>query len=338
MLAGLREDPDCYGILRPKRGSALHLKAVSNDTALLLLALGEPSQLEPATLRAMGEQCEDMVAQMVLDGILEIEVDGRMLSGPLACEWLFVRNDRIPSEGSLAALSRSALEYAEALCIDDARVLSSRLYAYNSVPESSRWRSLLSDERGMEKFLGIRVPAAAAAAPWLSWRSAHAAPQPGTVQTCKLYISPTPAELPNVFPVALETLSQSASHCWKVGTGVHGILRPDKLVAYFESLQDLQTTAAQLLVTLRSCPAQGVPFTAALAESRLLSWGIDPPPEEPSVPWLQRESWRTRICNRLGAALAMAKNAPDAGISPSVFARERLRLEGIDTETWAPWR
>jgi hypothetical protein len=89
---------------------------------------------------------------------------------------------------------------------------------------------------------------------------------------------------------------------------------------------------------LSGCPLHGVPFTAELAGGGLLSWGIDPPAEKQTVPWLERESWRLWVANRLASALLLAKTSTKADIQPWRFALERLRLEGVDTQTWAPSR
>jgi hypothetical protein len=105
------------------------------------------------------------------------------------------------------------------------------------------------------------------------------------------------------------------------------------MVVYFLEFAELQAMAAQLLEKLDGCRAQGVPFTAGIDAGGLLSWGIDPSPEEASM---HRESWRIRLCNLLAAALVQAKTTEQAGISAVRFAKERLRLEGVDTDTWAP--
>jgi hypothetical protein len=288
-------------------------------------------------MRGMGDQLETMIAQMVLDGIVEIEANGQMVSGTAAYDCLYERRESPASDGPLGALSRAALEYAQALDIPDARALSARLYAYNSVPASRRWRRLFLGEHAMESYLGIRLAATVTAEAWIGWHSASAR-RHDAMPVYKLYVSPLPGELRDVFAVVAETVARSPAYSWKVGNGMYGVLRPDKLVVYFETFEDLQATAADLLAKLQGCPAQGVPFTAAVSEGPLLSWGIDPAPEELSVPWLQRESWRTRICNRLASALTLAKNESRASMSPAQFAAERLRFEGIDTNTWAPCR
>src|SRR5512135_1849974 len=101
---------------------------------------------------------------------------------------------------------------------------------------------------------------------------------------------------------------------------MHGLLRPVKLIMYFVCFEDLHTSSTYLLEKLKGCPSHGVPFTGELESRGLLSWGIDPPREKCSVPWLELESWRVRICNRLASALVLAKNRPFNGVSPSRFA------------------
>jgi hypothetical protein len=337
-LAALRRDRDAYGILRPREDERLTIKSVSKDTALLLSTLRTASPLPQYAIDALGEQCDSVIGRMVLDGILEIEAHGTMLSGPAALELVVGERAAAKSEGVLAALSRRALQYAERLDGLEPAALSARLYAYNRIPASARWCRLLRDESAVEAYLGIRDgdPARMLADGWIVWRSDSVMCHRNGAATYKLYVSPACIELRAAFAATAQAVSRSASFCWKVGANVYGLLRPDKIVIYFQELDAVHETAAYLTEKLKGCPAHGVPFTAELGAGALLSWGVDPPEEEDLVPWLERESWRLRICNRLAAALVLAKTFDAKGISPSRFAVERLRLEGIDTDTWSP--
>jgi len=89
---------------------------------------------------------------------------------------------------------------------------------------------------------------------------------------------------------------------------------------------------------LHDCPAHGVPFTAALDDEGLLSWGVDPPASVQLLEWQPRESWRLWLTNRLANALLTAKRAPATATqrSPWQYALDRVRLEGIDIDTWTP--
>ena len=49
-----------------------------------------------------------------------------------------------------------------------------------------------------------------------------------------------------------------------------------------------------------------------------------------------RESWRVWVAQRLAWFLLGARRTGESGLEPWRFALERVRLEGVDTETWAP--
>jgi hypothetical protein len=124
---------------------------------------------------------------------------------------------------------------------------------------------------------------------------------------------------------------------FKIGDSAAGLLRPDKPVAYFETRDALEEAADALRRELAGCEAQGVPFTASLDDSGLLSWGVDPPAADRVLRWRDAESWRFWIAQRLGGALAVAKRARTASaVEPWRFALERLRRQGLDVETWTP--
>jgi len=351
-LEGLGRDPDGYGVLRPREDVHLSIKSVSRDMALLWFTLQSPGPLPRYVIQTLGEQCDQVIGQMVLDGILAIEADGEMLSGPAARALVCAEHAESGPESSLAALSRRALEYAEALEITDAVALSARLYMYNRLPASPGWRHLLSDQPAVERHLGIRngattrmlergwtrLPSGGGVQGWMAWQSQRTLHDYDSPTTYKLYVSPACSELRAGFQATAEATALSRAFHWKAGSDVYGLLRPDKIVVYFREFADLQETAARILDNLERCPAQGVPFTAEVAGGGLLSWGIDPPTEQHSVPWLERESWRLRISNRLATALLLATASARTGISAWRFAMDRLRLEGIDTETWTPTR
>jgi hypothetical protein len=114
------------------------------------------------------------------------------------------------------------------------------------------------------------------------------------------------------------------------------------MVVYFRQFSDLQEAALKIMSHLEGCTAHGVPFTAELANQGLLSWGIDPPREAYSVSWLGGESWRGKLCNRLAMTIVQASagrgneatGAAADAVNAAEFAIHRLRLEGIDTDTW----
>ncbi len=354
-LAGLRADPDLYGILRPRDPRAsLTIKAVDRDTALLFLTLTQPGEL-PAYLAAMlGEGAREAVARLVYDSVLGIAGGGELRLGvaahALLCEEPAALGQETdgPGRGLVPRLSDAALRHAEALLrlgLDDPAALSSRLYAFHRIPASARWRRLLPSPQAVAAMLGCDAPGRLGAAlgqrwrrletatGWVSW-SALDAPAGGATGTFKLYVSPRVEHLAEAFRVVVETLTGAATPSFKVGRDLCGVLRPDKLVIYCSGREAVTETAERLLGRLDGMPAHGVPFTAAVDEEGLLSWGVDPPRRERLVPW-RGGSWRRWLTDRLAAAL-IAAAAANAEMSPRRFALERVRLEGIDPVSWAP--
>jgi hypothetical protein len=307
-----------------------------------LLTLQSPTALPRYALAALGERAEPFISQLILDGILQVDDGGTILSGTEAFELISGGPGVGEPESRLAVLSRNALEYAANLGSAPSNVLSGRLYMYNRVAVSPRWQRTLPNSGAVEAYLGTadcstlrtlntgwqRLPPDGAGEVWMAWQSLRTMRPRNAALTYKLYLSPACEELRAGFSALARTVARSAAFHFKVGRDVYGLLRPDKMVAYFWEFADLQTAAALLLEKLKGCPAQGVPFTAEIGGEGLISWGVDPPAASQAVPWLERESWRSRICNLLGTALAVGKTPR--------FAMERLRVEGIDPGTWAP--
>ena len=183
---------------------------------------------------------------------------------------------------------------------------------------------------------------------WISWRARNADLEDerrGVPEiTYKLYVSPACDQLREAVQAVAESVARSNAMQWKVGKGVHGLLRPDKMVVYFSLFVDLQEVALKIINHLEGCPAHGVPFTAELTNPGLLSWGIDPPREAHTLSWLGGESWRGKLCNRLAMAMVQAGSRGADKLTGDVtrpmnaasFAIQCLRLEGIDTDTWTP--
>jgi hypothetical protein len=137
------------------------------------------------------------------------------------------------------------------------------------------------------------------------------------------------------------------------GADAAGLLRPDKLVAYFPDFDSLAGAAGVLADRLAGIPPHGVPFTAEIGGDGLLSWGVDPPRREGGKA-RGEESWRLWLTHRLARALLAVRHMNAAqggpgghdgqagGPEPWQLALERLRLEGVSTETWTPgpllWR
>ncbi len=339
-------DEDVYGVLRP-RDARLEARTVSTDTALLFLTLAEPGPL-PAYARARlaAADLEEAIGQLVLDGVLELEHEGGFVGGAGAAAALLPeRSDG--GRGRIGALSMAALRYGQELGPLEESLVAMRMYLYGRLPVSPALRERWPDEDAVAAWLGIDRGGGARAALvegwsevpepedgpayWRSWWPRGSGSRHGS--NFKLYVSPGLDGLPDALAAVAETLRGAPGLSgFKIGRDVGGICRPDKLVVYFDRLDDLHGAATALGERLDGCPPHGVPFTAAIDRDGLLSWGSDPPRTPGGEP---AGSWRLWIAERLAEFLARARREGGA-LEPWRFALERLALAGVDADTWAP--
>ncbi len=352
ILKDLKKDPDFYGILRPRNNSEVGIKSVCLDTALLYLTLQKPGKLPDFVQSKFGEASNEAVAELVLDGVLEVEKNGTFVSGADAHEIIYGDSLFTTGTGIIARQSLEALRYAQTLGINESARLSARMYFYGRIPLSPHWRRMFPTPLAVVKHLGVEKNGSNRAlsdqywsevsiAPpydgWYMWKSRDQRSSSEKVDyTYKLYVSPRPEFIREAFQAALEELSSLHAPQFKIGKDAYGLLRTDKFIVYFWSFDALHEAKERLLCRLKGCPAHGVPFTAELSEDGLLSWGMDPPLKQQVFAWQERESWRLWVTNRLAAALVKAKASPSKLIEPWQFALERLHLDGVDTQTWTP--
>jgi hypothetical protein len=352
MLRDLTRDPEFYGVLLPQPGSLRKTKSACQNTALLLYTLAVPGMLPQYVLSSLGERANQTMAELVLDEVVMIEGERGFVCGSAAYHLLYSEPHLEEKELPLSDLTYEALRYAQTLELKDSNMLSARLYAYNRVPLSPRWKQLLPDREAVAAWLGIdrkgalrplldqhweRVAVSAQNEGWFQWSSPERRGESAQVTTrYKLYVSPVPEVTREAFKAVVECVCDSEAYHFKVGDDGYGLLRPDKIVAYFSNFEALEETARRIAPRLADYPAQGVPFTAALGENRLLSWGVDPPKQTGVLAWQERESWRLWITNRVAGAMVAAQRAENSRVPPWRFALERLRLDAIDTDTWTP--
>jgi hypothetical protein len=238
--------------------------------------------------------------------------------------------------GRLAQLSLRAIRTVAALPTADAAVIARRLYTYGATPFGREAELAFGPGDNALNVLGLAPGGAvrgrlaqdyeATTHPgWISFtrlgRTAGEAPD------CKLYVSPRPEALADAFPILAQTFADLNVASFKVGRGAAGLLRPDKIVAYFYDTEHLGQVAGALSRALGGLSPQGAPFTAEIAGDGLLSWGRDPPP----VAGAQPESWRAWITARLAEAV-VAVRRPGLDPVPDVMAR----MTALGVQDWTP--
>lgn len=350
-LGGLRDDADCFGILRPRPGSGLRIKSICRQTARLLGDLTTAARLPSFLSELPRAQVEKQLIDLVLGDVVQILLDGLFVSGASAFGRLAPSREIAPELGRLARMSIEAVRYGQRLPMDDPLRLSAQIYFYNRQPVTAHWSRRIPDEAAHARFLGLakggrclrlldalgrRVADAPQLMGWHMW-SARTGPDGRRERpfAFKMYVSPLTAELPEVLPKVLEAFVELRVQRVKIGAGVSGLMRPDKIVAYFDDFALLEATAERLLVELRGVGAQGVPFTAELGGQGFVSWGMDPH-ETGKLRWQESTSWRLWITNRLAAAILDARRSQTGEIEGWRYALDRLARDGVDTQTWTP--
>ncbi len=346
---------DLYGVLAPLSNVSLDFIAVSCDTALLFMTLTKAGHFPYHAMRSLGQQSIDNeIIRLVVDGVLQVLHNDNFICGPCAIELISPQNfDEKSAKNS--DLSISALKYGQELTFLSEAELGQRIYCYGRQPISPELARILCSADEIAPFAGInedsplirllgkalyRVPSSPSMHEyWVQWvsRAESSAHTEINRADYKLYISPDLHEECAALEVIAGTLASARGITgFKIGVGIAGMCRPDKILAYFTHLDDLHKFAEVLQTQLIGCKAHGVPFTAAISTDGLLSWGADPPRVTAISGILQATSWRIWVTRCLAEYLIVARKAELNSLEPWQFALERLSLSGIDIDTWIP--
>jgi len=344
LLEPLAQDSNFYGILAPPDTSPAPAKSMSRDAALLFMSLREPAIVPHLLTSLFGASVQERIQELILDGVFEIEQDGAFASGSAALPQLS-HDSREKPNSQVAQLSNEAMVYvtaAEGLSPSEA---AARLYMYNRVPCTPALQRRFARDDDVLAFLAGKTALAkrlqkywvreVSQEAWLTWHQASSASH-----GFKLFISPTLDGLPQTFEVAVDAFCQVKCSHFKVGRSAFGLLRPDKFVAYFESLEQVKEAAELIRASTSGVSAQGVPFTAAIDTEGLTSWGMDPPRFEQVMAWQEHQSWRQWVTERLAVYTLAAKESGAENVVE--FASRRIGFDGVNPDTWTPnlaiWR
>jgi hypothetical protein len=344
LLEPLADDSNFFGILVPPDSSSAPTKSMSRDAALLFMSVRKPGCVPHLLTSLFGDKTQERLEELVLDGVFEIELGGAFTSGSAAlpaCR----RDSRDKPTTRVAQLSTEAVVYVSAVEGLSANDAAARLYMYNRIPTTpALQRKFAGDDdvltfltgstEGPRRILKHWVRDLSQEA-WLVWHQRSSASH-----AFKLFVSPMLDGLPDTFQVALEALCRVKCSHFKVGRTAFGLLRPDKFVAYFESLEQVKEAAELIRTATSGITAQGVPFTGAIDTDGLTSWGMDPPKFEQVLAWQEHLSWRQWVTERLAVYTLAAK---ENGVEDVVdFSLHRIALDGVNPDTWTPnlgiWR
>jgi hypothetical protein len=346
-LASLPAGEKPYGILRPLK-SEYPAKIAYQEVASLYLHCSGNSHLPSYFHSLSDDELYENIQLLLYESILEIKSGEEFLSGIAAAD-LFVKPSTDTTLLShLSALSHFAIAYALNLRNIEMDELTGKLYAFNTCPALPDRFSELAADGAVRKLLEVDAQTDHAMllkkdwwtsidddekqTAWLYWQRKNLREfKFSDYPNYKLYLSPSIQHFKETFVKCIPVLNSSAAIAFKTGKDLSNLLRPDKFVVYFKSLEDLQSAVAMLVPVLSGIPAHGVPFTEQLDDAGLLSWGIDPP-QHPG----ESVSWRSWITQQVARFISQSQSSPLNVKQKIKFVEQRLAMEGISAVTWKP--
>jgi hypothetical protein len=341
-VASLPDESEVYGVFEPIISTQKSSYRVAyQQVALLYFHLQQSNKLPHYLMLPQDPKVNETIAALLLDGIIEIEWEGRFVSGPGALPVLY--NDEMTGDAQLptylSQLSYKAIYYAWMLKDVNEKCTTARLYTFNTTPWDASLKMAFQKKNTVKEFLLSRIDHNALKTlnarwqptektEWLSWNRKVTEPlTDGQSNVYKLYISPLINDLPEVLLECIPVIDSSDAISFKIGNTLQGLLRPDKMVVYFYSRDSLFTTAGILIQFLKGFAPQGVPFSAQLDDNGLLSWGKDPPGDG---------SWRTAVSEKLAAILQHAKENQLNWPLTISYIDATMQSKGLDIRNWEP--
>jgi hypothetical protein len=312
---------------RPRRRTGRE-RQLAIDEVALLTALKRPGPV-PDALRRRIRGCDQVLANLVLEGLLEVREKGRFRSGAGV-----LQPDGEPAAekhaGPASQISELALEYALAIRHIEPNELAKRLYTFNSLPRTEAGRTDFASRTGIDPSspsmrIGGREWTAQPTPKWLYFRR-----QAGSGGRFKIYLSPTVEDIPKVLGRFAEALGRGNA-TFKIAFPAESLGRPDKIVAYVPTFAALQRTLSDLAAAGLEAKVQAVPFSAPVSAAPLLSWGVDPP----GVATGGGASWRSWVASQVAeCAHSIPVSEPAGGALAHLKAA--LQVRDIDPVDWLP--
>src|SRR5689334_10515803 len=233
-LTGLQDESEVFGVFEPVTRSAnLPSKVAYREIALLYFHLQHNSNLPHYLIFSGDQKINETIAGLLLDGIIEIEWQGKFVSGPGSLPAIYDSSGSDePVPTYLSQLSLRAIHYAWMLNAANERSLASRLYTFNTVPWDANMKKTFHDKHSVRDFLFSSVDdntmnglnnkwnaTNTEKKEWLSWnrkvtRNLKDVQSP---RIYKLYISPLINDLPLVLSRFVSVVNGSDAISFKIG-------------------------------------------------------------------------------------------------------------------------
>lgn len=347
MLSNAGNAGEIYGIFKPvSSANGLMQKIAWKEQAFIFLHCKNYHQLPNYVLSQPYGRYENIITEMLIDHVLELQYEEDFISGPGASAMIFDNNwlTKNSLADKLSTLSANAIRYSLYLRNETAKSLGNKLYTFNVIPRDKNSKQYLSAAKSINDFIYSGFEHSEMLSKnwslnrerkyWFSWsRNEPLAGYEHTevAGTYKLYLSPIPDAVPAFFNIAVPVLTRSNATGFKIGQTIDGLLRPDKMIAYFNNREDLFSAAKELEVLSNDIPAHGVPFTTQLDKSGLISFGID----HAFLKLKRGYSWRTWVTEVLAKTILQAKTENLSMEFLFQYIKARLFTERINIDKWS---
>ncbi len=303
-----------FGMLIPRPGSGRNPKLVSSGDAFLFSWLQFRGSVPDYFYKA-DKSFDQYLQKLVLDGILVSD------KPVFACNELRLNED----------VSDVAIIQAYLSGETDALRLTAKLYFYGRLPCSLQMMKSLPDTASLLNFLKSKTSGSVAKPKlkdcWMHWNF-----EESNLGKLKLYFCCQPLFVNEVFEPVYLACQQSDAVGLKLAADAVTLHRPDKFVAYFETMEALEC-CLERLAEVPTPPKQELAFVAPTQ----LDWvyrGIDPDKETKPLPFTGGQSWRVWICQQLSLALIEARRNSLTPWEAVARAKSRLELDGVNCRTW----
>jgi hypothetical protein len=324
---------DCVATAICEGGGDRTSRYLTLDEVVLLSALQTANSLFDS-LRKNIVNLDRVLATLVLDELIELHNGTDFVNGIAA----FNRNNGssvAPNGAIVSRCSELGLIYALVLRHLPVKELAVRLYSFNSLPSTSL--SNRPDSKVFQTLTGVDISEPAPRVGGKNWMVSR---KPGWLffrrgdvrkKPFKVYLCPRPEEAARVLPGFAAALAEFRDAVFKIAYPAQALIRPDKIVAYLSSFDDLQKFLSGLVRAMPSVSTQSVPFSAPVDDNGLFSWAVDPPG------FINRHisSWRSWITREMAAsASAIPQHLSEE--QAAAHLKTSLVLKEIDCQSWLP--
>lgn len=348
LFQDLLNSEDCFGIFRPlSEGFSYKIATKKIADIFNLLKKRLSFSFIKKAFKLKVNELELLLCNLIENSLLVLDVGSKSYSGNEAFSKLYKLHsfEKNTTNSIVSKLSFQAVYYGYNLNENRVQDLAAKLYHFNTLPSTGERLKLFKSKSTSEifnlkqifgdeflKYFNMNENEY-----WLYFSVKKVYGQVSANNTYKLYVSPQPEFFRECCEVLAKFIPESTSFSFKLGVGLQGILRPDKIVVYFSSKNEMLAFAKKLIKNMDDIKAQAIPFTVQLDRKGLISWGVDPPRIKTNIFW-EQSSWRVWLTSKIAHYIIQYKNSKVENLTIEEYIKHKLSWDNINSNTMEPGR